>query len=159
MNAMSPLELNEARIRLGFTQEKLASELGVHRFTLIRWESGEHKVPRMLDLALKQLKREQRRLKAARRRKANRRKRVKFQTDTARTGNRAVAGSKPKPGRITFLARGEMGTRGIEFSSASVALVVPHAKISQKKEANHVSEPSIVPEGESSDNNKKPESI
>ena len=64
---LTPIELKEARISLGFTQEKLATELGVHRFTLLRWESGEHKVPRMLDLALKQLKREQRRLKARQR--------------------------------------------------------------------------------------------
>jgi DNA-binding XRE family transcriptional regulator len=92
MDAMTPLELKEARISLGFTQEKLAIELGVHRFTVHRWESGEHKIPRMLDLALKQLEREHRRLGAAQRRRADRRKQVKSEGDTARTSN----GSKSK---------------------------------------------------------------
>ena len=103
---MTPLELKDARISLGFTQEKLAIELGVRRFTVFRWESGVHKVPRMLDLALKQLKREQRQLKV-RLRRANRRRLIKSQ-----------------------IARGETGGQGIEFSSASVAPVVPQAKLS-----------------------------
>jgi len=89
---LTPIELKEARISLGFTQEKLATELGVHRFTLLRWESGEHKVPRMLDLALKQLKREQRRLKA-RRRQAVLRKQVKLQTFRLSTEAKISSGS------------------------------------------------------------------
>ena len=33
------------RERLGWTQEDLARELGVHRVTVARWETGEHSVP------------------------------------------------------------------------------------------------------------------
>jgi transcriptional regulator with XRE-family HTH domain len=58
MNAMTPLELKEARIRLGFTQEKLAVELGVVRKSLNRWEAGKHRIPLMVELALKQLESE-----------------------------------------------------------------------------------------------------
>jgi DNA-binding XRE family transcriptional regulator len=58
MNAMTPLELKEARIRLGLTQEKLAVELGVVRKSLNRWEAGKHRIPLMVKLALKQLERE-----------------------------------------------------------------------------------------------------
>lgn len=52
---ITPAELKKARIRLGFTQEKLAVELGVVRHSVIRWEAGRHKIPHMLELALKQL--------------------------------------------------------------------------------------------------------
>jgi DNA-binding XRE family transcriptional regulator len=58
MNAMTPLELKETRIRLGFTQEELAVELGVVRKSLNRWEAGKHRIPLMVKLALKQLERE-----------------------------------------------------------------------------------------------------
>jgi DNA-binding XRE family transcriptional regulator len=60
MNAMTIVELKEARRRLGFSQEKLAVVLGVHRFSVLRWERGDHKIPSMLELALKQLAHEQR---------------------------------------------------------------------------------------------------
>lgn len=56
---MKPDELKEFRTRLGFTQEQLAIELGVHRLSIIRWEAGVHKIPPMLTLAMKQLEREQ----------------------------------------------------------------------------------------------------
>jgi DNA-binding XRE family transcriptional regulator len=55
---MTPLELKEARIRLGFSQAQLAVELGVVRHSVNRWEAGKHKTPYMLALALKQLERE-----------------------------------------------------------------------------------------------------
>jgi DNA-binding XRE family transcriptional regulator len=73
---VTPLELREARISLCLTQEKLAIELGVHRFTVQRWESGEHRVPRMLDLALKQLKREHGRPETAQPQRSNRKRQV-----------------------------------------------------------------------------------
>jgi repressor LexA len=55
---MKPAQLKEARTHLGFTQEQLAIELGVHRLSVIRWEAGIHKIPPMLELAIKQLERE-----------------------------------------------------------------------------------------------------
>jgi DNA-binding XRE family transcriptional regulator len=55
---MKPAELKEARVCLGFTQEQLAIELGVHRLSVIRWEAGMHRIPTMLALAIKQLDRE-----------------------------------------------------------------------------------------------------
>jgi DNA-binding XRE family transcriptional regulator len=57
---MKPIELKEVRARLGFTQEQLAIELGVHRLSVIRWEAGTHRIPPMLTLAIKQLTREHR---------------------------------------------------------------------------------------------------
>jgi DNA-binding XRE family transcriptional regulator len=55
---MKPTELKEVRARMGFTQEQLATTLGVHRLSVIRWEAGTHRIPLMLTLALKQLERE-----------------------------------------------------------------------------------------------------
>jgi transcriptional regulator with XRE-family HTH domain len=55
---MTPLELKEARIRLGLSREKLAVELGVVRQSVTRWENGRSRIPHMLKLALKQLERE-----------------------------------------------------------------------------------------------------
>jgi DNA-binding XRE family transcriptional regulator len=55
---MKPPELKEARARLGLTQEQLATGLDVHRLTVIRWEAGMHKIPHMLELAIKELERE-----------------------------------------------------------------------------------------------------
>jgi repressor LexA len=55
---MKPIELKEVRARLGFTQEQLATELGVHRLSIIRWEAGMNRIPPMLKLAIKQLERE-----------------------------------------------------------------------------------------------------
>lgn len=37
--------LTDRRNRAGFTQSALAAELGVHRNTVFRWESGEAAVP------------------------------------------------------------------------------------------------------------------
>ena len=52
---MKPAELKKARARLGFTQGQLATTLGVHRLSIIRWEAGVHRIPHMLALAIKQL--------------------------------------------------------------------------------------------------------
>ena len=38
-------DVRRMRERLGWTQEDLARELGVHRVTVARWETGEHSVP------------------------------------------------------------------------------------------------------------------
>jgi DNA-binding XRE family transcriptional regulator len=55
---MKPQELKDVRAFLGFTQERLAIVLGVHRLSVIRWEAGTHRIPFMLTLAMKQLERE-----------------------------------------------------------------------------------------------------
>ena len=55
---MKPVELKAARMRLRLTQEQFAVKLRVHRLSVIRWETGTHKIPYMLKLALKQLARE-----------------------------------------------------------------------------------------------------
>jgi DNA-binding XRE family transcriptional regulator len=52
---MKPRELREIRERMGLTQEQLATELGVHRLSVNRWEVGVHRIPLMLTLAIKQL--------------------------------------------------------------------------------------------------------
>jgi DNA-binding XRE family transcriptional regulator len=55
---MTPTELKVARERLGLSQEQLAIALGVHRVSVVRWETGFHKVPPMLALAMKELEHE-----------------------------------------------------------------------------------------------------
>jgi DNA-binding XRE family transcriptional regulator len=40
-----PSELKLCRARLGFTQQKLAWELGVSRVSVVRWETGMCKIP------------------------------------------------------------------------------------------------------------------
>jgi DNA-binding XRE family transcriptional regulator len=54
---MKPPELKEVRARLGLTQKQLATELGVHRLSVIRWEAGMHEMPFMLKLAIRELER------------------------------------------------------------------------------------------------------
>jgi len=45
-------ELIELRVRLSWTQEHLAQELGVSRSTVARWESGQRPIPPMAAMAL-----------------------------------------------------------------------------------------------------------
>ena len=52
---MTPKELKEARTLLGLSQEQLAAELGVVRFSVQRWEAGVYRIPGMLTLALETL--------------------------------------------------------------------------------------------------------
>jgi DNA-binding XRE family transcriptional regulator len=51
----NPVELKQARARLGFTQEQLASELGVSRVSVVRWETGTYKIPFTIVLAVRYL--------------------------------------------------------------------------------------------------------
>jgi DNA-binding XRE family transcriptional regulator len=51
----TPGELKQARARLGFTQEQLASELGVSRVSVVRWETGTYKIPFTIVLAVRYL--------------------------------------------------------------------------------------------------------
>jgi transcriptional regulator with XRE-family HTH domain len=42
---MKPDELKRIRTRLGFTQDQLADEIGVHRVTVAKWEAGSRGIP------------------------------------------------------------------------------------------------------------------
>lgn len=51
-------EIREARAALGWTLDDMAEELGVHRMTVHRWETGTHTPPRYLGRVLRDLLRE-----------------------------------------------------------------------------------------------------
>ena len=42
---MTPKTLQRIRKKLHLTQEQLAEEIGVHRVTVARWETGERGIP------------------------------------------------------------------------------------------------------------------
>jgi DNA-binding XRE family transcriptional regulator len=46
--AMTAIELKQLRMLLGWSQDRLAQELGVHRNTVARWEMGMYPVPVMV---------------------------------------------------------------------------------------------------------------
>ncbi len=50
--------LRETRRRLNLTQVQLAALLGVHVCTLKRWEKGSFRVPRAVELAMREIERE-----------------------------------------------------------------------------------------------------
>jgi transcriptional regulator with XRE-family HTH domain len=52
-------ELKARRDRLGFTQEELAKRLDVKRLSIIRWESDQVEIPRTVELALKEIERQE----------------------------------------------------------------------------------------------------
>lgn len=52
---MTPEELKRLRAKLGLTQEQLGAEVGVHRVSVARWETGEHKVPEPVARLLRRL--------------------------------------------------------------------------------------------------------
>jgi DNA-binding transcriptional regulator YiaG len=52
---MKPAELMKIRKRLQINQSRLASELGVQRSTVSRWESGETAIPKVSELAIRYL--------------------------------------------------------------------------------------------------------
>ena len=52
---MKPDELRSIRLSLALTQEELASEFGVHRVSVSRWEAGTHRIPPMVELAIETL--------------------------------------------------------------------------------------------------------
>lgn len=50
---MTPQEFRDARIRLGLSQDEMASDLGVHDGrTVRRWEAGERRIPGEIDIVL-----------------------------------------------------------------------------------------------------------
>ena len=52
---MTGPELRAWRNQQGYSQPQLALMLGVHKGSLSRWESGVHKIPYVVTLALRQL--------------------------------------------------------------------------------------------------------
>jgi transcriptional regulator with XRE-family HTH domain len=42
---VTPKELQHIRAELGLTQGQLAEEVGVHRVSVTRWETGERAIP------------------------------------------------------------------------------------------------------------------
>jgi transcriptional regulator with XRE-family HTH domain len=57
--AMSGEDLRRKRERLGWTQVDLAKRLDVTTMTIKRYESGKIEIPRVVELALKQIEREE----------------------------------------------------------------------------------------------------
>jgi transcriptional regulator with XRE-family HTH domain len=53
-------ELKRNRERLGWTQEYLAKRLDVTSMTIKRYESGKIEIPRVVELALKEIERQER---------------------------------------------------------------------------------------------------
>lgn len=49
---MTPAELKSLRAALGWSQQRLAEELGVERNTVNRWEMGTRKISRMAEKML-----------------------------------------------------------------------------------------------------------
>jgi transcriptional regulator with XRE-family HTH domain len=52
-------ELRARRDRLGFTQVELAKRLDVKRLSIIRWESDQVEIPRTVELALREIERQE----------------------------------------------------------------------------------------------------
>ncbi len=56
---MTRADLKKKRERLGLTQVELARRLGVERITVIRWEGGKTEIPRTVELALREIERQE----------------------------------------------------------------------------------------------------
>jgi DNA-binding XRE family transcriptional regulator len=52
---MTGEDMKRRRERLGFTQEELAKRIGVQRLSIIRWETGQTKISKAIELAMKQI--------------------------------------------------------------------------------------------------------
>lgn len=55
---MAPEELKRKREMLGLTQAELAKRLGIAKLTVLRYENGQTPIPRIVELALKEIERE-----------------------------------------------------------------------------------------------------
>jgi repressor LexA len=60
---VKPTEVKRIRAELGFTQEQLAGELGVHRVTVARWEAGDRGIPEPVARLLLRIRSEKNRKK------------------------------------------------------------------------------------------------
>lgn len=52
---MTPASLRQKRLDLGWTQKRLGEALGLTRRTVIYYETGEHKIPHAVALAVEGL--------------------------------------------------------------------------------------------------------
>jgi repressor LexA len=52
---MTPLELKRLRLAMGLRQEDLAQKLKTTRMTVTRYESGTHRIPGAVEVAISQL--------------------------------------------------------------------------------------------------------
>lgn len=52
---MTPTQLKSIRATLGWSQQRLAEELGVRRNTVTRWEMGLNPIPPMAERLLRML--------------------------------------------------------------------------------------------------------
>lgn len=53
---MTPADLKSLRAALGWSQQRLADELGVARNTVARWEMGLNKIPPLAERLLQMLR-------------------------------------------------------------------------------------------------------
>ena len=58
VNPVTADELKRKRERLGLTQAELAKRLGITKITILRYENGQTKIPRVVELAMKEIERE-----------------------------------------------------------------------------------------------------
>lgn len=52
---MNNLELKEARLSMGLSQDQIATKLNIHTVTYQRWESGRKAINPLLPLAIRAL--------------------------------------------------------------------------------------------------------
>jgi DNA-binding transcriptional regulator YiaG len=62
-SVVSPTELQRIREALGLTQAESAEELGVHRVTVARWETGDRNIPEPVARLIQRIRNERRRKK------------------------------------------------------------------------------------------------
>jgi transcriptional regulator with XRE-family HTH domain len=55
MRPVSGEDLKQFRKNFRWSQERMAAELGVSRYTVSRWELGSYPIPRLVDLAVRGL--------------------------------------------------------------------------------------------------------
>ena len=60
---VKPGELRRLRAELALTQTQLAEELGVHRVTVARWETGERGIPEPVARLLQRIRADKKRKK------------------------------------------------------------------------------------------------
>ena len=63
VTTVKPNELSRIREELGLTQEALADEVGVHRVTVARWESGARAIPEPVARLIEKIRAERKRRK------------------------------------------------------------------------------------------------